>query len=66
MEAEPFEAGDGRATSDFRDFVSEHYGVGANKSKTVTREKGERIVQVLKNDPAAASYDTKFKHWIRQ
>ena len=50
----------------FENFISERYGAGANKSKTVTREKGERIVQVLKNDPAAASYDAKFKHWIHQ
>ena len=33
----------------------------------MTREKGERIVQVLKNNPAAASYDAKLSTaWIRQ
>ena len=50
----------------FENFVLERYGAGANKSKTVTRVKGERIVQVLKNNPAAASYDSKLKQWIHQ
>ena len=37
----------------------------APKSKTVTMEKGERIRKVLKNDPAAAYFCAKFKHWVK-
>ncbi len=35
-------------------------GRAPTTSKTVTRQKGERIVQVLKNDPASRNYCPEF------
>ncbi len=40
-------------------------GCHPTTSKTVTRQKGERIVKVLKNDPASRGYSPEFKHWIK-
>ena len=54
----------------FETYCKERYGgddqLGtAPKSKTVTMEKGERIRKVLKNHPAAVSFCSKFKHWVK-
>ncbi len=35
-------------------------------SKTIWREKGKRIVNVLKSEPAAQHYSPKFKFWVKK
>ena len=34
-------------------------------SKTISREKGDKIIKVLKKDPSAEEYSPKFKHWVK-
>ena len=57
----------------FEAYCKERYGGFSDesggvcpKSKTVTASKGKMIVRVLKNDPGAANYCPKFKHWVKQ
>ena len=39
---------------------------GKNKgSKTITRAKGENIVQLLANNENADDFNPKFKHWVK-
>ena len=48
----------------FESFCSERYGEnGCQTSKTIAREKGQKIVRLLQNDPAADAYSTKFKFY---
>ena len=51
----------------FETFCLERYGGenGCPKSKVITREKGDRVIKVLQNDPAAV-HDVKFKFWVKQ
>ena len=53
---------------EFESFCKERYGgdsqLGtAPKSKTITKEKGERIIQALKQEDSDIC--PKFKHWVR-
>eukprot|EP00731_Ephydatia_muelleri_P034823 Em0080g4a len=35
-------------------------------SKTISREKGQRIVNVIKKDPSALTYSSQFKFWVKK
>ena len=35
-------------------------------SKTISREKGQRIVNVIKKDPSAVTYSSQFKFWVKK
>ena len=35
-------------------------------SKTITKEKGKRIIHLLKKDDESEEYSPKFKHWVKQ
>ena len=35
-------------------------------SKTISREKGQRIVDVIKKDPSAVTYSSQFKFWVKK
>ena len=35
-------------------------------SKTITREKAEKIIKLLKKDPESNEYSSKFKHWVKE
>ena len=37
-----------------------------NTSKAIWKEKGSRIVNVLKGDPAAQDYSATFKFWVKK
>ena len=52
----------------FTAFCEERFGKrdGCPTSKAITREKGQKIVRVLQNDPAAEEYGPKFKFWVKQ
>ena len=51
----------------FEVFVREKYIDGdSKKSKTVIKEKLQKITNCLKNDPCAREYCPKFKHWVKQ
>ena len=52
--------------SAFQLFCEENYYSETKGSKTITKAKGERIIKVLTNDPAAADYSPKFRHWVKQ
>ena len=50
----------------FNAFIRDKYIEGnTKKSKTVTKEKLQKITHCLKNDPQCTS-DPKFKHWVKQ
>ena len=36
------------------------------RSKTVTKAKGKKIINVLKGNPIAQEYSPKFRHWVKQ
>ena len=45
----------------FEKFCNERYGEnGCQTSKTISREKGQKIIRLLQNDPAAEAYNSKF------
>ena len=48
----------------FEMFIREKYIDG--DSKTVTKEKLQKITNCLKNDPCAREYCPKFEHWVKQ
>ena len=51
----------------FEKFCNERYGEnGCQTSKTISREKGQKIIRLLQNDPAAEAYSSKFKFWVKQ
>ena len=51
----------------FEKFCTERYGEnGCQTSKTISREKGRKIIRLLQNDPSAEAYSSKFKFWVRQ
>ena len=51
----------------FETFCSERYGEnGCQTSKTITREKGQKIIRLLQNDPVADAYGPKFKSHLCQ
>ena len=51
----------------FKKFCETQYcGTEPSKSKTVTRQKGEKIINVLKSNPLSKDYCPKFRHWIKQ
>ena len=35
-------------------------------SKTISREKGQRIVNAIKKDPSAVTYSSQFKFWVKK
>eukprot|EP00731_Ephydatia_muelleri_P017096 Em0010g194a len=35
-------------------------------SKTISRENGQRIVNVIKKDPSAVTYSSQFKFWVKK
>ncbi len=39
---------------------------GDATSKTIWREKGDKIIRVLNGDPEAHSYGPKFKLWVKK
>lgn len=49
----------------FEEFCEKQYGYGCPKSKTVTKSKGERIVQVLKGNHGS-HLTPQFKYWVKQ
>ena len=51
----------------FETFCAERYGEnGCQTSKTIAREKGQKIIRLLRNDPVAEAYSSKFKFWVKQ
>ena len=51
----------------FKTFCAERYGEnGCQTSKTIAREKGQKIIRLLPNDPVAEAYSSKFKFWVKQ
>ena len=51
----------------FDSFCKEKYGDRDDQtSKTITAEKGRKIVLVLKSDPSAADYSSQFKFWVKK
>ena len=60
----------------FEDYCRERYGEGVrdsattkatiSTSKAVPRQKGERIVKVLKGHPDARDYSPQFKNWVKR
>ena len=51
----------------FEVFIREKYIDGdSKKSKTVTKDKLQKITNCLKNDPCAREYCPKFTHWVKQ
>ena len=51
----------------FEAFIREKYIQGNTKtSKTVTKDKLQKIVNCLKNDPVTEEYSPSFKHWVKQ
>ena len=54
-------------SSIFETFCAERYGEnGCQTSKTIVREKGQKIIRPLQNDPVAEAYSSKFKFWVKQ
>ena len=51
----------------FERFCAERYGEnGCQTSKTIAREKGQKIIRLLRNHPVAEAYSSKFKFWVKQ
>ena len=51
----------------FEAFCKKTFLDGASQgSKTISREKGEKIKNVLKKHEIAVNYSPKFKHWVKQ
>ena len=52
----------------FETFIRDKYvdNPELKKSKTLTKEKLNKIVNVLKKDSCIKDYCPKFKHWIKQ
>ena len=51
----------------FDKFCAERYREnGCQTSKTIMREKRQKIIQILQNDPTAEAYSSKFKFWVKQ
>ena len=50
----------------FEEFCRATFIDGQSKgSKTITRAKGENIVQLLANNGNADDFNPKFKHWVK-
>ena len=50
----------------FDDYCDQRFGKdGQHSSKTITKAKGQRIVQMLRGDPAAEQYGAKCKFWVK-
>ena len=51
----------------FDNYCDQRFGKdGQHSSKTITKAKGQRIVQMLRGDPATEQYGAKFKFWVKQ
>lgn len=52
----------------FETYCTERYvgESGSQTSKTVTREKGQKIVKLLRNEPGTEAFGSKFKFWVKQ
>ena len=58
----------------FISFCNSRYGTSAEgdqsaacgRSKTITKAKGQKIINVLKSNPVALEYSPKFRHWVKQ
>ena len=58
----------------FISFCNSRYGMSGEedhpascaRSKTVTKAKGQKIINVLKGNPIAQEYSPKFRHWVKQ
>ena len=51
----------------FDRFCKERYeDRGDQTSKTMTTEKGRKIILVLKSDPSAADYSSQLKFWVKK
>ena len=51
----------------FETFCKEHYANrNAKMSKTISKDKGQKIVQLLKSDPVAVNYSSQLKFWVKK
>ena len=39
---------------------------GSTTSKTISHEKEEKVIKVLKKDPIAETYSASFKFWVKK
>ena len=50
----------------FEEYCRDKFSDNGNTSKTIWKEKGKRIVNVLKGDPVAQRYSATFKFWVKK